>query len=123
MDSAWKEIELNVTEFAAHHDTVYFRWTMGPTNESWRYSGWNIDDVEIYSIICNDQPAICGDCNSDELINILDISFLIAYLYLDGQAPFPLEIADVNNDGTVNLLDITYLIAYLYMEGPEPNCP
>jgi PKD repeat protein len=66
---------------------------------------------------------ICGDANGDESINILDITFLIAYVYQEGPLPDPLESADVNSDGTVNILDITYLIAYIYLDGPEPTCP
>lgn len=66
---------------------------------------------------------ICGDTDGDSLINIFDITFLIAYLYLEGPAPVPMESADVNNDGSINIFDITYLISYLYLEGPAPNCP
>ncbi len=65
---------------------------------------------------------ICGDANSDTVVNILDITFLIAYLYSGGETPEHLEAADVNFDGAVNILDITYLIAYLYQFGPEPYC-
>jgi hypothetical protein len=68
-------------------------------------------------------PFICGDANGDTTVNILDITFLIAYLYQGGPAPDPMNSADVNSDGAVNILDITYLIAYLYQGGPEPNCP
>jgi len=66
---------------------------------------------------------ICGDANSDETVNIFDITYVISYLYLSGPPPNPTESADVNNDGTVNIFDITYLISYLYLEGPEPTCP
>ena len=66
---------------------------------------------------------ICGDVNFDTVINILDITCLINYLYKDGPSPIPLESADVNNDTVINILDITYLIDYIYMGGPEPNCP
>ncbi len=66
---------------------------------------------------------ICGDANGDEALNIFDITFVIAFLYLDGPAPEPEASADVDNTGTVNIFDITYLIAYLYMGGPAPNCP
>lgn len=66
---------------------------------------------------------ICGDLNDDGTVNILDITYLINYLYKGGPAPEPLESADVNSDMTVNILDVTYLIAYLYRGGPEPNCP
>jgi hypothetical protein len=66
---------------------------------------------------------VCGDVNNDGWINILDITFLIAYLYQGGPAPIPPEIADVNSSGEINILDITYLISNLYMGGPEPICP
>jgi len=65
---------------------------------------------------------VCGDPSGDDQVNILDITFLINYLYKNGQAPDPLVSGDVNNDGDVNLLDITYLISYLYKDGPEPVC-
>lgn len=71
---------------------------------------------------------ICGDANSDGAVNLLDITFLIAYKYKNGPEPEFLVACDVNGSGTpeapeVNLLDITYLIAFKYKEGPEPNCP
>lgn len=65
---------------------------------------------------------MCGDANNDETINILDITFLIAYLYKDGATPESLWASDPNGDGTANILDITYLIAFLYKDGAEPTC-
>jgi len=69
------------------------------------------------------ETFICGDVNADETINIMDITYLINYLYRDGPAPLPSEAADVDNSGEINLLDITGLIEFLYMAGPEPECP
>jgi hypothetical protein len=66
---------------------------------------------------------ICGDANSNGTVNLLDITYIINYLYKAGDPPDPLEAADVNNDGSINILDITYLINYVYKGGPEPNCP
>ena len=66
---------------------------------------------------------ICGDINNNRILNLLDITYLIAYLYRDGPPPIPPESADVNSSGSTNILDITYLIAYLYKGGPEPVCP
>lgn len=71
---------------------------------------------------------ICGDANDDESVNLLDVLYLIDYVYGDpqGPAPLPPESGDVNNgDGDVNLLDILWLISYLYNTppGPAPNCP
>lgn len=65
----------------------------------------------------------CGDVDASGIVNILDITYLINYLYKGGPAPDPIESADVNSSGIVNLLDITYLINYLYKGGPEPDCP
>ncbi len=68
-------------------------------------------------------PFICGDVNNDATIDIFDIVFLIAYLYLDGPAPANLSVADVNNDGSINIFDISDIIEYLYMDGPSLICP
>jgi len=65
----------------------------------------------------------CGDANGDGEVNILDVTYIINYLYLGGPEPLGIESADVNSDGVVNINDITYLVLYLYMEGPEPACP
>lgn len=70
-----------------------------------------------------DQVFVCGDVNNDGVINILDITHLIAYLYKGGPPPVIQEAADVDSSGEIDLLDITCLINYLYREGPEPNCP
>lgn len=66
---------------------------------------------------------VCGDVNDDDDINILDITYLINYLYKEGPAPSVPEAADVDNSGEINILDITYIISFLYKEGPEPDCP
>jgi len=67
-------------------------------------------------------PWLCGDVNTDGIVNILDITFLIDYLY-NGPPAEPFDAADVNDDGAVNILDVTYLINYLYKGGPAPDCP
>lgn len=66
---------------------------------------------------------LCGNVNNDNMVNILDITYMIAYLYAMGPEPIPPTSGDVNGDGLTNILDITYLIEYLYLGGPEPNCP
>lgn len=69
-------------------------------------------------------PAyICGDANDDEAVNIIDVTFMIAYLYQGGPAPVPPERADVNSDGSINIVDISATINYLYNGGPDLVCP
>lgn len=65
---------------------------------------------------------ICGDANGNGAVNILDATFIIAYLYKNGPDPEPLDAADANGNGVVNILDATYLIAHLYKNGPAPVC-
>ncbi|PKK84695.1 MAG: hypothetical protein CVT49_02405 [candidate division Zixibacteria bacterium HGW-Zixibacteria-1] len=64
----------------------------------------------------------CGDLNNDGSINVLDIVYLINYLYKGGPAPAFPYLADVNGSHTINILDVTALIGYLYRGGPAPAC-
>jgi len=54
------------------------------------------------------------DVDGDGSTNLLDILFLVDYLYQGGPAPDPIERGDSNDDGGINLLDILFLIDYLY---------
>ncbi|PKK83381.1 MAG: hypothetical protein CVT49_08705 [candidate division Zixibacteria bacterium HGW-Zixibacteria-1] len=66
--------------------------------------------------------GLCGDVNGNGAINLLDVTYLLSYLYKSGPAPDPESIADVNGSGSLNILDITYLINYVYKSGPAPQC-
>ncbi len=84
------------------------------------YSGCEVNITDNVGDICG---FLCGDVTDNGVINALDITYLINFLYKHGPTPNHLQAADVNNSGNVNALDITYLINYLYKRGPEPNCP
>ncbi len=63
-----------------------------------------------------------GDVNGDFSVNIFDVTYLIDWLYLDGDEPrWPKWRANTNSDNVYNIFDITYLIAYLYLDGPPPK--
>jgi len=49
VDGEWLEQDLNISEYADNEPTVYLRWTMGPTDATWEYCGWNIDDIGIWA--------------------------------------------------------------------------
>ena len=61
-----------------------------------------------------------GDINSDENLNIMDVVYLINYLYKDGPAPLNMNAADPNGNCKVNILDAVHIINYLYRGGPQP---
>lgn len=54
-DSGWARISLSIAAVADRQKTVYVRWGLGPTDGSWTYCGWNIDDIEIYGDLVADQ--------------------------------------------------------------------
>ncbi len=49
-DNAWTQLEYDISDVAYGQETVFLRWTMGPTSSNWRYCGWNLDDIEIYAV-------------------------------------------------------------------------
>lgn len=62
-----------------------------------------------------------GDASFDGKVNILDIIFLINYLFIDGPPPPHPISADVNGpDRVIDVEDIVYLISYLFKNGPAP---
>nr|MBN2278873.1 VCBS repeat-containing protein [candidate division Zixibacteria bacterium] len=65
---------------------------------------------------------VCGDADGGGSVNLLDVAFIINYLYRGGSAPEPVQAADADGGGTVNILDATFLINYLYRAGPAPIC-
>lgn len=85
------------------------------------------DNSDMYFVKTGKQPTYpefkCGDANSDCNIDVLDVSYLVDFLYTQGPPPDPIESGDANGDGIINLFDTTYIIAYLYLGGPAPVCP
>jgi len=49
MDNEWVPAVFDISSVAANQATVYIKFTMGPTNSSRRFSGWNIDDFAVTS--------------------------------------------------------------------------
>ena len=91
---------------------------LGTSGEDNNY-GWGI--IDAYAAV----SAVVfkhGDPDGSGIIDVVDIAFLINYLYVDGPPPVPLWAGDANCDGHVDVLDIVYLINYLYVDGPEPPC-
>lgn len=67
-----------------------------------------------------EESVLYGDVNGDWSLNILDITYLVSYLYKGGAAPIDPNNGDPNGSCNINILDVTYLISYLYKGGPAP---
>ncbi|MBN4076605.1 hypothetical protein JYT16_02685, partial [Gemmatimonas aurantiaca] len=84
-----------------------------------------------------DSGAVCPSCcvdagNADNststpetntLVNIGDVTYLIAYIFLAAQSPYCLDQADADGNGSVSIGDVTYLISYIFSGGVAPICP
>ncbi len=66
---------------------------------------------------------VAGDADHSGVVNALDVTRIINFLYKHGAAPNPLQAGDVNGNGVTNALDVTYLINFLYKGGPAPKYP
>ena len=61
-----------------------------------------------------------GDMNNDGSMNIADASYLVNFIFFDGEAPKPFyETGDANCDGTVNIADASIIINYIFFDGIE----
>lgn len=85
------------------------------------HSNWMQQDHDGDGIgnICD---YICGDFDGDLNINILDIVYLINFIYKEGFEPYPPDRMDADHDGLLNILDIVYIINFVYKDGPDPVC-
>jgi len=90
--------------------------------------GEPIDNVYRFEITYDCCIGIRGnaDGDSEEKLNISDITYLVAYCFGGGPAPECIEEGNPNGDeqGAINITDITYLVAYCFSGGPAPKtCP
>ena len=62
-----------------------------------------------------------GDVNNDGAKNIVDIAYLIDFVYYGGNGPYPFaHLGDVNCDDATNSLDVLAMIQYYFYGGPTP---
>lgn len=66
--------------------------------------------------------AVCGDVNRSAQTDIDDVVFLIAYLFIGGPAPNPLDAGDVDCSGGIDIDDVVYLVTYIFAGGPCESC-
>jgi hypothetical protein len=66
-------------------------------------------------------PYLLGDVNTDRVINLGDVVYLINSIFRGGPAPYILILGDTNRNGIpIELGDLVFLISYLYRGGPPP---
>ena len=66
---------------------------------------------------------IRGDANYDNRISVLDLTFIINYIYRGGLNSVTVQSWDVNFDYKIDFKDITYLVDFMFRGGPAPPTP
>jgi V8-like Glu-specific endopeptidase len=107
-DSSWTQVEYDISAIADGQATVYLRWVMGTTDGSWQYSGWNIDDVEIWAY--PPIPDIPGDLDGDGDVDLADLSQLLTAFGACTGDPGYDAAADIDGSGCVDLADLSALL-------------
>ncbi|MHC5114834.1 MAG: choice-of-anchor J domain-containing protein [Planctomycetota bacterium] len=102
-DGAWVYQEYDISAIADGQSSVSLRWTMGPTDGSVFYCGWNIDDVRITGL---DADSSCpADLNGNGSVDFADILEVIA-----AWGPCACCTADVDGSGDIGFGDILAII-------------
>ena len=71
----------------------------------------------------NVTTGICGDINNDGFgPNVVDLTYLVSYLFAGGPPPPNLVLANVNGIPSVNVVDLTYFVQYLFSFGAPLLC-
>jgi hypothetical protein len=115
-ESAWS-FQTYAVPAADHQATVYFRWSIGPTDVSITYPGWNIDDIEIWGVIPHG-GGLVGDMNCDGTVDFRDINPFV--LALTNPAAYAVQFpacnimnGDINGDGAIGFGDINPFVNLL----------
>jgi hypothetical protein len=58
--------------------------------------------------------VISGDANSDGMVDVADVVYLVNYLFRRGVPPNPLSLGDFAHDGQVDVADVVGLVNFLF---------
>ncbi|MBU0617829.1 MAG: hypothetical protein KKI02_08940, partial [Planctomycetes bacterium] len=104
-DSGWVYQKYDVSHVADNQPEFNVRWTMGSTDDSGRYCGWNIDDVQILGFQ-SASPTI-GDLDADDDVDLADLAAMLGSYGDDDVSP---EDGDLDGDGDIDTTDVTILL-------------
>jgi hypothetical protein len=107
-DNSWQPQSFSLLPLSDNQPTVYVRWVYAVESASFQYSGWNVDDIEIWGR--TPFPAPCpGDLDGDRDVDLADLAQLLAHYGAPSGAAR--EDGDLDGDGDVDLSDLAALLS------------
>ncbi|MBD3257509.1 M28 family peptidase [candidate division GN15 bacterium] len=134
-DGAWVAQEFDISAIADGEPTVYIRFTMGSSDGSVTYCGWNVDDLMVYGYSCQVEQSCCVadrgnvDGSPDDAVSLGDLTVLVDNLFISLDPIDCWEEANVDESQpegptSVTLGDLTVLVDHLFISlSPLPACP
>ena len=61
-----------------------------------------------------------GDVNGDAHIDIVDMVYLVQYMFNEGPPPVVYEAGNINGIGIIDIADLVYMVDYFFNGGPPP---
>jgi hypothetical protein len=111
---------------------AYFKYDVPPpipglnVFDTTRYSSYVFDCASSFGsytpVILSGEvslPGMRGDADGNDVIDVSDVVFLIAYIFAGGPAPTQYN-GDANDDGIIDVTDAVYLIDFIFNGGPPP---
>jgi hypothetical protein len=115
-ENAWSSWSFDLPASCNNQPSVYIRWGYRIGIQAHAFSGWNLDDVEIWAF--GQPPELLGDMNCDDAVDFGDINpFVLALTNPAAYAQaFPgcdINHADINGDGNIDFADINPFIGLI----------
>ena len=117
-ENAWSLKQYDLAAVASNQPTVWVRWGYKVGGGAYAYSGWNIDDIQIWGLHATGPLYQPGDLNCDHAVDFGDINpFVLALTdpaaWQTAYPDCPLANGDVNADGTFDFGDINPFVVLL----------
>jgi hypothetical protein len=99
-DDTWSAQNYDISMIADGSPTLYLRWTMGTTDGSYTYCGWNLDDIQVWGVL-PDENLCPADVDGDGMVDMSDFTTLCTSWHEGG-----VNFNGITNTDLLNLLGV-----------------